>query len=239
MAKQPNAKDAATGKDRPRPAVLFELENVAVGGRRIVYDVLSRLLKERKARLTPALFSRFCLDTPPSRFVPRLLSVLDKGKTSPEKLIADFCAQRRKALAETTAVADTELKGLLGELIKREVPVGALSELADGDFAKRLGRMGLADIRIKILPLTAEDRAAPTADAWLKLAKSLSASPSACIAVATGAASAKAAVSGGMRCVAVVDEFTAFQDFGGADFVTDTLDADAVAGILAILEATA
>jgi hypothetical protein len=41
-----------------------------------------------------------------------------------------------------------------------------------------------------------------------------------------------------MRCVVVPDRFTNFQDFGGADFVVETLDNDGtVKDVLGLLEA--
>ncbi|MFC1462314.1 HAD hydrolase-like protein [Verrucomicrobiota bacterium] len=237
VEEETNGKPAAT-EDRPARAVLFELENVAVAGRRIAYEALAKLFKEKKAKLTPALFSRFCLDTAPSQFIPKLLEALDKSKSSPEKLLSSFTEQHRKALESTRTQANPVLKKLLKELAAHGALLGALTEVAGGDAGKRLEKMGLSGTGVTVLPLSTDEKLAPTADAWLKLAKTLSASSSACIAIVTSAASARAAMSAGMRCAAITDEFTAFQDFGGADYVAEALDADTVAGVLELLEST-
>lgn len=239
MVDQENDGAAAVEEAKPPRAVLFELENVAIGGRRIAFEVLGKLFKDKKSKLTPPVFSRFCLDTAPAEFIPGLLDAVDKGRSSPEKFLATFTDQRHATLAGSKAQANSSLKNLLKELSKRGVLLGALTEVTDRDAAKRLETMGISDVGVTVLSLSTDEKLAPTADAWLKLAKTLSASSSACIAIVTSAASAKAAISAGMRCVAIADEFTAFQDFGGADYVAEALDADAVAGILELLESTA
>jgi len=238
MSEQETNGEAAVTEEKPARAVLFELENVALAGRRIAYEILDKLFEDKGAKLTPALFSRFCLDTAPAQFIPKLLEVLDKSKSSPEKLLASFTEQRWKVLGSTKAQASPVLRDLLKSLADRGALLGALTEITDGDPAKRLGKMGLSAPALTVLPVPTDEKTVPTADAWLKLAKTLSASSSACIAIVTSAASAKAAISAGMRCVVVTDEFTAFQDFGGADYVAETLDADTVTGILELLDST-
>lgn len=235
---QESVVEPAAVEDKPARAVLFELENVVIDGRRIVHEVLAKLLKETKLKLTPALFSRFCLDSAPARFIPELLEALDKQQSASEKLVKAFDEQRRRALTDSKAQASQPLKKLLKDLSGRGAFLGALTEFGTTDNTKRLEKMGLSGMAITVQQISTDEKLAPTADAWLKLAKAVSASSSACIAIVTSAASAKAAISAGMRCVVLADEFTAFQDFGGADYVADALDEDAAAGILELLEST-
>jgi beta-phosphoglucomutase-like phosphatase (HAD superfamily) len=64
----------------------------------------------------------------------------------------------------------------------------------------------------------------------------MSMSPGVCVVIATCSMSSKAAVSSGMRCVVIPDKFTAFQDFGGADYVSDELDEAAIDKAFSLLE---
>ena len=66
----------------------------------------------------------------------------------------------------------------------------------------------------------------------LKIAKAMSKSPRVCIALVSSMASCKSALSAGMRCVALPDAFTSFQDFGGADVVYEHGDEVAIEELL-------
>jgi beta-phosphoglucomutase-like phosphatase (HAD superfamily) len=80
-------------------------------------------------------------------------------------------------------------------------------------------------------------RAAPTAQDWLQLAKEMGISTALCTVAATSASSSKAALCAGMRCFAVPDRLTAFQDFSGADYVIESLDDEVEELVLKLVEA--
>ncbi|MEI6971057.1 MAG: hypothetical protein WCL44_06015, partial [bacterium] len=75
----------------------------------------------------------------------------------------------------------------------------------------------------------------PTADAWLKLAKAVAVAPQGCVVITTNQESCMAALSGGMKPVAIPDAFTAFQDFGGADLLVDKFNDEAIEAIVALM----
>lgn len=64
----------------------------------------------------------------------------------------------------------------------------------------------------------------PRADAWLKLVKELEVKAPACIALTTSMVACKAALTAGIRAVAIPDRYTGFQDFGGAHAVAERLE---------------
>ena len=53
--------------------LLFEIENMAVDGRRIAYDVAKSLFADKAVELTKPFFSRYCLHPSPEQYVPLVL----------------------------------------------------------------------------------------------------------------------------------------------------------------------
>ena len=227
---------AAKSEPRKKRAVLFELENIAVGGRQIAFDVMKKIMADKGVKLTPFLFSRYCLDRSLKNGVGELLESLGKVRLSKEKLVADIIDDMKSALLRESLALAPVMKKLTKRAAEENVVVGALSCL-DRDTARQLvDKLKLSDEIAEVVPCACGERNYPSADAWLKLAKNMSISPGACVVVATCSRSSQSAVSSGMRCLVVPDSFTSFQDFGGADYVLDTLDDAAIDRIFELLE---
>ena len=210
----------------------MELETVAVRGRPVMYAVLKKLLKGEGVSLTPVLFSRFCLDRPPREFLPALLEVSGKKAKSGAALAADFEKRFRASLIEEGLSLDTGAKRLLDFAAAQSRRVGVLSRL-DRDGAAALAQsLGFTDSGVCVMSYPSVDRPFPIVDAWLTLAREMGLRPAACTAVVTSSAACTAALAARMFCVAVPDEYTAFQDFGGADAVVESLDDDVVQRVL-------
>jgi beta-phosphoglucomutase-like phosphatase (HAD superfamily) len=64
----------------------------------------------------------------------------------------------------------------------------------------------------------------PSADIWLKTAKAMNIKSRRCLAVGGNMAACKSAMSADLRCLAVPDDFTSFQDYSGADLVLENPD---------------
>ncbi len=216
-------------------ALLFELDNLAAGRRRITYDVLKGLLDDSNTDLTPSVFSRYCLKPTADQYLEELLDVLGRKRLSKDKLAGEISDGVRLSMEDSGVKLKAELAGLFQKTGDANVHVGALTMLDEEAGQRLLERLGLADMQIQLLPSSPGGRNFPTADVWLKLAKLLGASRGSCTVVATCHTSCKAALSAGMRCVVVPDEFTAFQDFGGADLVVDTFDSAAVEDVMEIV----
>ena len=52
-----------------KSALIFEMDNIALGARRIRYEVLAGILKEEKIGLSPVQFSRYYLHPAPSVYM--------------------------------------------------------------------------------------------------------------------------------------------------------------------------
>ena len=226
-----------TKNEAPRKrAILFELENVAAGGRQVAFDVMKKIMADKGVKLTPFLFSRYVLSGSLKKGLGEMLESLGKGRLSEEKLASEVADEVKSALLRASLTLDPGVKKLMARASAEGVAVGVLSCL-DRDTALQLvSKLKLDGDISTVLPYVCDGKAYPSADAWMKLGKMMSMSPGVCVVVATCSRSSKAALSSGMRCLVIPDKYTSFQDFGGADYVTDTLDESAIDKIFSLLD---
>lgn len=224
------------GEAPPDRALLFELENVAASGRQIVYDVLKSVLAEKGVKMTPIMFSRCCLQPCVKQFLPRLLAVSKKERLSEGKLLTEIERGIDLSFSDGSIKLAAGVESLLAAARKEGVRTGAVSALGAETVKQLAEKLGLGEMGVHALPCSAEDKVFPSADAWLTLAKDISVRPLLCVAVVTSSTACRTALSAGMKCAAVPDAFTAFQDFGGADCVADELSDDAVKEIIGLIQ---
>jgi beta-phosphoglucomutase-like phosphatase (HAD superfamily) len=205
-------------------AMLFELENVAVPGHQIVYDVIKSVLADKGVDLKPMMFSRYCLEARVEEFVPVLLQQAGKTRVSESKLIDEIVQGVRLSFTDSGLKLSPNIPKALKVAEGKNAIVGVLSNLDEKSAMQLMGKLGLGEDRITLLCNASEGKTFPSADAWLKLAKTMSVTPSLCAVVATSSMACKTALSAGMRCVVVPNNFTEFEDFGGSDYVLDSLD---------------
>jgi len=218
-------------------AVLFELENFAVKGRDVVFNVLKKILADKDVKLTLGMFSRYCSHPSVKHFLPMMLKMEAKAKVSEPKLITEVGEAITSAFAGGSLKLEAGVPRLL-KAMESSVVVAALSGL-DNETARQVAaNLGLVDSGVTILSYPNHGKNFPSADAWLKLAKKISIQPARCVVVATSAVSCKAALSAGMRSIIVPDKYTAYQDFGGADNIFDEFDDSAIECITQLLKAS-
>jgi len=224
-------------KSIPRQAVLFELENLAIKGRQLVYDVLKKALADKNVELNMNMFSRYCSQPSAKYFLPLMMKMDAKAKAPEPKLITDITDAINNVFVSSSLKLDSGLAKLLKVMQEQNAVIAALSSLND-ETAKRLAaNLELVDRGITLLSYPSHEKNFPSADAWLKLAKKISVPPSSCVVIASSSVSCKAALSAGMRSVVVPDKYTSCQDFGGADFVFDNFDNEAIGHIIELMKA--
>ncbi len=216
----------ATAEEKPRSpyALLVELEGAAVNARRAQYEALRSLLAEHKVDVKREHFSRFCLGVSPATYLPALIEALGGKKQIPDSLPADVKSGVTMFLSSPDATLNPAAEGLLNAAHERHMDVALLSSEKATVVQSLVGRWGGNHGRTKVFTFEPGSKTYPRADAWLKVAKGLSRTPSQCIVLAGSSYSVKTALSAGMRCVAVPDEFTAHQDYSGADAVLETAE---------------
>jgi beta-phosphoglucomutase-like phosphatase (HAD superfamily) len=220
----------------PRRAILFELENVAVKGRQIMFDQLKEILKTKDIEFSPAMFSRYCLCQPPRAFVRPILGLAGKTRLSEQKLVEEIAEKTAEAFKNDRLKLEPALRKLLKEMADRSILAGAVTSLEKGAADTLASHLGLPSLGVRLLHVDSDNRCFTGVDAWLKLARTLSVAPACCAVLATSGPSCRSATAAWMHCIAMPDRFTAFQDFGGSDLVVDTLDALAADDVSALLE---
>lgn len=230
------AKKADQAAKKPAQAVLFELEMLAVGGRKILFDTLKRSLAEKEIDLTPVQFSRYCLTGKLKDGILRLIKDQAKKRFSEEKFVEDFLTELEVAFSRPALKADASVTALLKRAGEAGILLGALGCLSQPTLDKLIRNLGWEDHNIRLMSCAGSDKIFPTADAWLKLAKSMAVRPNRCLVVTTSQIACKSALSAGMKSVALPDEYTAFQDFGGADLVADGLNKGVLDRIFELLD---
>ena len=230
--------DPSSVKNGPQKtrAVLFELDNVAVDGRKIAFNVMKEILADKGVKITLPMFSRYGITSSLKKSMGKLLESLGKGRLSNEKLAADIVAGVQAAFLNEPLTVAPGVKQIVKRATAEGVAVGVLSCLDRHTAQHLMTKLQLDEGVSAVLAADGEERIRFSVEAWRKLARALSVSPGACVVLATCSASSQAAIAAGMRCVAIPDLYTSFQDFGGADYVVDKLDDEAIAAVFSLLE---
>ncbi len=216
-------------------AILFELENISFEGREVMYGVIEKTLATKGITIKPFAFSRYALNVSLTQFIEAIVEV-NKKRLDVAKLVTEIEGKLGKALLKKVSVANGDLKKMIKLADKNGVAVGALSVLEDATAKEMLEKLGVGEVTENLLCSNHRDRCCQSADAWLKLAKNMAIPASKCLVLATCRASCKSALKAGMRCVVIPDDFTSFQDFGGADMVATDLSSNVVTEIFKLLE---
>ena len=212
-----------TNQGAARRAVLFELESVAFQGRAVVYKVLKHMLAEKGVDLSVTQFAKHCLNAPLQILPARLARCLEQPALKEEAFASKTVSEIEKALIDEALVADTGLVPLIQAAEEQRMAVGFLSGLTADTARKMVDKLGVDSTDMVLHARSEEARHEVGVDGWLKLAKLMGVTAAGCLAFASSSAACKSALAAGMSCVAVPDQYTGFQDFGGADMVYESL----------------
>lgn len=217
---QPEASVASTGT--LSFGLIFELEHVAIRSRELEFEVLKSLLADKERELTLVEFARFSAVNQVRGGLEQLLARLDAKRFSASKLEDDFNSGMLMHYKSCATREDPAFKVLLETARSRSVASAGLSGLAFEAQQVVGEQLNLHERGVKVFSHDAGEHV-PRADSWLKVAKELGCRPRHCFAVVTSGAACKAALAAGMRVIAVPDQHTAYQDFGGSYAFADTL----------------
>lgn len=206
-------------------AILFELEHIAVQGRKMIFDIVKGALKKEHVTLSVPMFSRYCVWGSPHDYIPAILESSGKKTSSAEK-VASAIVSETKSIFSTAKLKQTAcVQDILKTAEKHGAKVGALSALGLDLAESLVKKLGLSNQGIIVKSSGSGRNGYTPPDAWIRLAKSLQVSPFKCVAISTHAGSCRSSIAAHMRCVALPDEYTSYQDFSGADCILSTLDA--------------
>jgi beta-phosphoglucomutase-like phosphatase (HAD superfamily) len=209
-------------------ALLLELEfGCLEGARELVFKAMEKALKERGAKLTRGLFCEFALAADPALALTRLGEKLEVSFEDEE--LDAFDAELTKAFEKAPLVDGVE--ALLKAARAADLPIGMLSIQSEEAATASAARFGEVNV---VVTVGASNRLRQRV--WRQLARELETKTRFCTTVASGGGAAKSALAAGLRCVAVPDTYTGFEDLGGTDYVFDALDKESITKILALIE---
>ena len=202
--------------------LVFELEKLAMPGQRLLFEACQKVLKDKQVALPPVLWSRFGLATPLAQGLGRLLEKLDKKSLATDKLVREIQDVYFREITRPAVKLNAALHALLTEAAKHNIKIGALSCLPAEQAQALLVHLGLQErVRLRVMQKAAV--IVPTPDCWLMTCKAIGVPARRCVAVVESSVACNSALEAGLRCVVAPDEFTAYQDFGGADQVVEDL----------------
>jgi|GEM_PF-2867605 len=216
-------------------AVIFELETVVLNYRAVLFQALSKQLKEKGVKLSLGLFIKHCLYRTPQQFIEPLLAALGK-RLSPDKFRMELAELLHAEFKH--AGLPPEFKKLTQALTEQSVSVGCIHHLPKELFDEMAPRTGLAQLPITFFHCQPEGAGFVTVENWLKTLKQMAITPSRSMAIASSSHATRAALTVGMKCMAIPDSYTGFDDFSGVDFIIPRLQDVSATKIAQILNFT-
>jgi beta-phosphoglucomutase-like phosphatase (HAD superfamily) len=207
-----------------KSALIFEMDNVALGARRIRYEVLAGILKEQGIELTPILFSRYCLHPAPSIYMPKFLEAMGYAAAKPEQVVERLNGETTSRLMQKTTLVSEGLIKWMEAAVARGAAIACASMLPQASCDAVAEHLGFDRWNVQVysgLPL--DNKVFPRAEHWMRIAKAIGRTPKRCLALVSSMATTKTALAAMLNVVAVTDEFTEFQDFCGANLICSDL----------------
>lgn len=212
--------DAVTPTVSPY-ALIVELEGTLTGGRRTLFDTLKKLLKKEKLNLDEVTFIRHAICPSPVDAVPELIAALEGSGVSTDKMQAALLEALTSGEAEFAPAP--ALRKMIETAKKLSVPVVAVSCLPAEAAEAVLQKSGLEALGVQLHAVKGATTACPGKKDWQEVCRTLTRIPRNCFAIISTGAACHTALSVDLRVIAVADELTASQDFGGAEAVYETV----------------
>lgn len=211
----------ATGPAGAPYALVLELEGVAVPTRRVIFATLKSALADAGVKITEPDMMRHGLHAVPAHMMNDLTEHLGLKASVRNSVLAKV----EKALAEHFRSSNVALAPGLDRVLDAARAAGATIALISWqpeDAARALiEKCGLNRWQPQVHCHVEPNHEFPGADVWLKSLKAMGCGPTLCTALVGTRSSCRSSLAAGMRSVVVPDEFTGFEDFGGADLVAE------------------
>lgn len=200
--------------------LLFELEGAAIDGRAKLFQAAKSVFKDAGLDLSEHAFARYCVHASPGHITEQLVAGLGGDKLDGQassRIMTAYVENIKKGGAKP----NQKFASVLDEAAKRGMKAAALTVLPEPVAYEVLEKSGIAAKGVELVLFPENERHFPRTECWLRLPRAQSKPARACIAIAGCRDSGKSALSSGMRCIIVPDQFTSYQDFGGVDAVLD------------------
>ncbi|MCF7818648.1 MAG: hypothetical protein K9M54_12290 [Kiritimatiellales bacterium] len=210
-------------KPRATHALIFELEYVAAKKRQVEFEAIQGAVKSKGVELTPVLFSRSGMSPLSRAAITDVLKHAGKKADAIEKAVAEV-DKAVLAYCEGAAELDKGLEKLIKATKEMAIPMFAFTALPVDVAKKLMDRLGLSELGVELLIPDEVKASFPRADSWLKMLKKCDKEDATLVAIVSSQTACKGALTAGAACIAVPDEYTAYQDFSGAKMVLESLN---------------
>ena len=218
-----NTEKKAPTTARYERALILELENIALESREAMFSILAESLKSYDKELTVPLFSRYCLYERPEVFIPALLAELGVGVRSKDKVLKEFVDGMDAYWKSEDKQPRAGLEAFLSATSDAGFAQIALTALPEKTAAQVVRSLGPKFESLEIHSFSEQGKVVAGADIWMQSAMDRDINPAVCLGLASSSKACRAALAADLFTVAVSDRFTAFDDFGGASELFDSL----------------
>jgi beta-phosphoglucomutase-like phosphatase (HAD superfamily) len=201
--------------------LFFELETVALNGRKLAFDASVAAFEKKSIEITFQMFVKHGLGATPQTYVSQLMAAAGKAGAGTKLLEEEI----RKVVFDGLKSADFDkcLLKLISEAQKRDIRVFAVSSLPQEQAEELFVAHKLADKGVELYTTEEVGAEFPRTETWLTLSRNMELEPRACITLTSSRNACKGALTADMVGIACPDEFTSFDDFSGAHFVLDAI----------------
>jgi len=220
---------ATTETSTSQYALIFELEGAVIDGRATLYEATKAAFQKAGIKLAHSQFARYCTHGSTPAIVAKLIDEEGGGKLADdaaEAILADYTQRLHKGVSLHPLFLN-----VLKEAKKRGIAVAAISILPEETAQAVLTASGLAGHGVELHAFDEAERHFPRVDCWMKVCRQYVKNPRSCIAIAGSRDAGRSALSSGMRCVILPDQFTSYQDFSGADIVLENAEEQSPADV--------
>jgi len=203
-------------------SLIFELEGAAIDGHTKLFEAAKSVFQKAGITLNNGQIARYCTHGAIPQIIQKLVDELGNSKLgadAAEQILAAYHDGFKGAVNIHPLFAS-----FLKETTQRGIRATAITILPEEIAQSVLAKSGLTDQGVDVHVFVEAERHFPRVDCWMKVCRQVAKSPRACIAIAGCRDSGKSALSSGMRCVIIPDQFTGHQDFSGADAVLENAE---------------
>jgi len=207
---------------RATHALIFELEYVAARKRHVEFTAIKSAVKTKGVELTPVSFARSGMSPLSRAAITSVLKQAEKKADAIEKAVASV-EKEVAAYCKNDAELDKGLEKLIKAVQGKDIPVLTFTALPEAVAITLMEKLGLDKMGVELIVPDEVKESFPRADSWLKMLKKCDKEDATLVAVVSSQIACKGSLTAGAACIAVPDEYTAFQDYSGAKMVLDSL----------------
>lgn len=217
-------------------ALITELELCATGMRDVLYQIFKKQLKAYDINCTRELFIR---STGECDFLKMVMFLLKSNKSLSQsklnKAVISLSTSMQEAFVEQVNGLDAGMKKLLDEISRLNIRIAFISQFLSEELTRKFASKLHLPSNVSYASFPYGNDTYLKINRWLKMTKDIKVPSHHCFALVSCAKSCRSALSAGIPCSAVLDEYTAWHDLTGADIILQSLSNTDINDLLTFL----